>query len=177
MEELSCQVFGSKVILNGISKIEWRNIWFKLRSRWGAIIPKRFMGRKGRGRVAVISIEEYEKSLLALDEAFARLDTRKDEIDYRINRDACIQRFEFCVALAWKTSVRVLGLNATAPKVAIREMARAGLISDIQKWFEFIDARNRSSHTYDEGVAIEVLSAAKKFSSEGWTLMKGLKAR
>lgn len=71
-------------------------------------------------------------------------------------RDACIQRFEFCIELAWKTSVRLLGLQSRAPNPAVRDMAQNQLIDDPQIWFDFLAARNKTSHTYDEDIAIEV---------------------
>lgn len=110
-----------------------------------------------------VSVVELEKSLNALKEAFDRLKTRKDEVDYKINRDSCIQRFEFCIELAWRISVKHLGLNVSAPKPAIRELARAGLINNVEDWFAFLEARNKSSHTYDENIAKEVLEYALKF--------------
>ncbi len=121
-----------------------------------------------------VSVEEYKKSLDALNEALQRLDTRKDEIDYKINRDACIQRFEFCVELAWKSAIKSLGLTISAPKPAFREMARAGLIQNFDNWLGFLEARNKSSHTYDENVAKEVLAVLKDFLSEGRNLLKKL---
>lgn len=99
------------------------------------------------------------------------------EKDYKITRDACIQRFEFCVELAWKTSLKALGLPATAPKPALREMAQAGLIDDFDVWFLFLEARNKSSHTYDEDVAQEVLSVCQKFISKGQDLLQKLKTK
>ena len=68
-------------------------------------------------------------------------------------RDSCIQRFEFCVELAWKVSMKVLGLQSRAPNPAIREMAQNGLIDDTEVWFRFIQARNKTSHTYEEEIA------------------------
>ena len=65
-------------------------------------------------------------------------------------RDACIQRFEFCVELSWKTSVRAFGLEIKSPNTAIRDMARNTLIDNTQIWFDFLVARNKTSHTYDE---------------------------
>lgn len=71
-------------------------------------------------------------------------------------RDSCIQRFEFCVELAWKISIKMLGLETKAPNPAIREMAQNNLIDDPQIWFDFLLARNKTSHSYDEDVAQEV---------------------
>ena len=38
-----------------------------------------------------------------------------------------------------------------------------GLISDVKKWWEFHDARNRTSNTYNEMTAESVFNAAVNF--------------
>lgn len=81
-------------------------------------------------------------------------------------RDACIQRFEFCVELAWKVSLKVLGLEVSAPNPAIRDMARNNLIDDPQIWFDFQLARNKTSHTYQEEVAVAVYKEVEKLIPE-----------
>lgn len=82
-----------------------------------------------------VSIQEFEKALNSLKEVISIPKTD-------ITRDAAIQRFEFCVELAWKTSKKVMGTNTSAPKQVIREMAQANYISDVQLWFDAIDKRN-----------------------------------
>lgn len=77
-------------------------------------------------------------------------------------RDACIQRFEFCIELSWKVSMKVLGIDSKAPKIAIRDMAQNKLIDDVQMWFEFLLAHNKTSHTYDEEVAKVVYAEIEK---------------
>ena len=57
----------------------------------------------------------------------------------------------------------------------MREMLQEGLISDFQLWFEFVEARNKSSHTYDKKIAEEVYSNASKFLGEIDSLLEGLK--
>jgi hypothetical protein len=49
---------------------------------------------------------------------------------HRALRDSCIQRFEFCVELAWNTSIKSLGLDTRAPNPAARGMAQNVLIDD-----------------------------------------------
>lgn len=80
-----------------------------------------------------------------------------------IVRDAAIQRFEFCVELLWKVLKKKMGTSSVAPKVIIREAAQQKLILDPEIWLVYIDARNRSSHTYNEDVAREVFSKVQKF--------------
>ncbi len=77
-------------------------------------------------------------------------------------RDACIQRFEFCVELSWKTAVKALGLEIKSPNIAIRDMARNNLIDNTDLWFDLLVARNKTSHTYDEDVAVEVYTMTQK---------------
>lgn len=92
-------------------------------------------------------------------------------------RDACIQRFEFCVELAWKVSLKVLGLEMSAPHPAIRDMARNDLIDDPQVWFDFQLARNKTSHTYQEEVAIAVYKEVEKLIPELEKLIIRLKQK
>lgn len=103
-----------------------------------------------------VSTEEYSKALKSLEEV---LSLPKNDVV----RDATIQRFEFCVELAWKTARKVMGTTTSAPKQVIREMAQNGYIEDVQGWFEALEARNLSSHTYDEVLAEKVFEVVKKF--------------
>jgi len=126
--------------------------------------------------LATISVEEFKKALDALDEALAFSNTLSDK-SFEIARDACIQRFEFCIELAWKTSAKVLGSTSTTAKPVIREMAQNQLINDVQQWFELIEARNKSSHTYDKVVAQEVFNVVKTFPPIGRSLLKALEQK
>ncbi len=83
-----------------------------------------------------------------------------------IVRDAAIQRFEFCVELAWKVLKKKMGSSSVAPKVIIREAAQQGLLAEPTLWIQFLDARNLSSHTYNEDVAKEVFETVKAFLPE-----------
>ena len=103
-------------------------------------------------------------SLDALRKALVSLETAVVLPKNDIVRDAVIQRFEFSVELAWKVSKKVLGTSSTAPRVVIREMAAQGLITEPELWFEFLDRRNDSSHTYNEDIAERVYSAAQQFA-------------
>lgn len=102
-----------------------------------------------------VSLDQFNKAVSALELA---LQAPKSDL----NRDATIQRFEFCVELAWKTAKKALGLSATAPKIVLREMAQQGVISDPQVWFDYLQARNLSSHTYQEELAEQVYQTAQK---------------
>ena len=116
-----------------------------------------------------VSIQEFEKALMSLEKV---LNMPKTDV----TRDAAIQRFEFCVELSWKTSKKVMGTNTSAPKQVIREMAQANYISDVQLWFDAIDKRNITSHTYNESLAEEVFNFIKTFFPHAKELLIKLKA-
>ncbi len=125
----------------------------------------------------MISVTEFEKALLALKEALDMMDPKRDPIELKVIRDGSIQRFEFCVELAWKVSAKILGSSSTTAKPVIREMAQNQFISDPTLWFTFIDARNNSSHSYDEEVAKKVFTSVLVFLPEGSNLLKIFKSK
>ncbi|MDX9731323.1 MAG: HI0074 family nucleotidyltransferase substrate-binding subunit [Bdellovibrionales bacterium] len=112
---------------------------------------------------------EYEKAVSRLEDA---LNQNKNEFI----RDSVIQRFEFCVELAWKTSKKIMGASTTAPKDVIREMAQSGYIEDAQSWLFAIDMRNLSSHTYKEDMAEKVYGFAAGFLPQLKQLLSHLQA-
>lgn len=125
-----------------------------------------------------ISIEELKKAASSLEEALNLYQNASvGSIEKKAFRDACIQRFEFSVELSWKVSVKVMGLTTTAAKIAVREMARNQLIVDPQIWFDFVEARNQTSHSYDEDVAKKILEVAKKFPTEVHKLIQEIEKK
>lgn len=123
----------------------------------------------------LVSTEEFEKALSTLIEALDFADHVKNNLSqFKIARDACIQRFEYCIELAWKTSMKALGSQVKFAKPAVREMARADLIDSAEVWLDFIEARNNSSHSYDEDVARNVYSQILAFRPEAEQLLSRL---
>ena len=123
-----------------------------------------------------ISLNEFAKAVLSLEEAINLYhnSSRQSESIKKAFRDACIQRFEYCIELAWKTSMKILGSTVQAAKPAIREMARNNLISNPELWLQFIEARNESSHSYDEDVAQKVFKSIEAFHPESVKLLAAL---
>ena len=124
-----------------------------------------------------VSLNELEKATHALVESLNLYSNTKNSStpEALAFRDACIQRFEFVVELSWKVSMKVLGSNTRAAKPAIREMAQNGLIEDPHPWFEFVEARNESSHTYDEATARKVFESVQKLPTHANALLIELK--
>jgi nucleotidyltransferase substrate binding protein (TIGR01987 family) len=74
--------------------------------------------------------------------------------------DAAIQRFEFCVELAWKSlSLRLAsqhGVVLASPKPVLQEAYRLQLIDAELLWLAMLRDRNLSSHTHREPLAREI---------------------
>lgn len=85
-----------------------------------------------------------------------------------IVRDSAIQRFVCTYELAWKMFKRFQELNIGKSEFNVknlwREAGAAGIIDDVELWFSFHAARNKTSHTYHEGTAEEVYGKAIEFS-------------
>ena len=107
-----------------------------------------------------ISAGPFQK---ALDSLTKILKEKKTDIV----RDATIQRFEYTFELSWKLLKRYLESqqNVIEPSIKnlFREAGKLGLIDSVEDWFTYLDARNRTSHTYNEATAEEVFIVAKKF--------------
>ena|SRR5690606_8598538 len=103
-----------------------------------------------------MQLDVFKKAVSRLEEAI-----RQEKDDFI--RDSVIQRFEFSIELAWKTTKRVMGTATSAPKDVVREMAQSGYIDDVHIWLEAIDMRNLSSHTYKEPLAEKVYTFACNF--------------
>jgi nucleotidyltransferase substrate binding protein (TIGR01987 family) len=122
------------------------------------------------------SITELEKAASTLTEALKFADQSKtNDVQFRIARDACIQGFEYCIELAWKVSMRKLGSQTKFAKPAVREMARADLIDSAELWLGFVDGRNQTSHSYDEEVAKGLFIMIQVFHRELGKLIQKLR--
>ena len=78
----------------------------------------------------------------------------------KIIRDGVIQRFEFTCELAWKTTREFLldqgFTELNSPKATMRKAFSYGLIEDEEKWIALLNARNQTSHIYDDATAQEI---------------------
>lgn len=125
-----------------------------------------------------ITTSELEKAIDSLKISIQllqnSLNSAKNIDEQKAFRDACIQRFEYCIEFSWKTSMKILGSTTAAAKPAIREMARNNLINNPEIWLSFIDSRNETSHAYDEEVAKKVYKQIENFLPEAEKLLATL---
>ena len=134
----------------------------------------------------ILDLTSLKKGVSSLESAlvFARFedkfagltDNQKDVV-----RAGVIQNFEFTYELAWKFMKRWLEHNLGSAyidgiprKELFRFAAEQRLISSVERWFEYHDARNETAHTYDRQKALEVFAAAQKFLSDAKELLSNL---
>ncbi|MHB1286509.1 MAG: HI0074 family nucleotidyltransferase substrate-binding subunit [Leptospirales bacterium] len=102
--------------------------------------------------------------------------------DNALLRDGVIQRFEYTMDLSWKMIQWYLKHIAQIEESAIRtkkdlfrEAGRLMLITNIEAWFGFYEARNQTTHTYDPQVAGLVFEQAELFLPDSVRLLEALK--
>jgi nucleotidyltransferase substrate binding protein (TIGR01987 family) len=120
-----------------------------------------------------VDFEKLDKALGSLRSALSQ-PPRND-----LERDGVIQRFEYCFELLWKTSKRALksfGVESASPRSVIRDLARQGFITDAEEWMMLLEARNYTSHTYNEITAQWVFSKCSVFLLLAGELIQKLKA-
>jgi nucleotidyltransferase substrate binding protein (TIGR01987 family) len=103
-----------------------------------------------------------------------------------IVRDALVQRFEFTYEIAHKLMRRYIAENALPPEV-VSGMNLADIIrvdnenhlleQDWPRWKGFRDMRGRTSHSYDEAIAAEVVAGIPAFLAEARYLRDRLRER
>ena len=115
-----------------------------------------------------LDLSSFEKALSSLERGILR--SEQNRIDEEL-RDAVIQRFEYTYELAWKMTKRQIEQDSASPaevdaysfKDLMRVAHERALIDDPVVWFGYRDARNKTSHGYDEENAKVVYKAALEF--------------
>jgi len=101
-------------------------------------------------------------------------------IDSDLLKAGCIQYFEFCFELAWKTIKRFAqdeGQNeCNSPKAALKQAFSNGWIDDEKTWLDMLTARNRMSHTYNAQDALVVFNSLDSYLAALQALLEKLKA-
>jgi len=128
--------------------------------------------------------------LSSLDNVVQRLDEglvryQSDTTDTQI-RDGLIRRFVFTYDLSHKTLHRFLEATAANPteldEADFQDLIRAAneqglLMGAWPQWRVYRDMRSKTSHTYDEEVALKVVSGIPAFLKEAQFLLCQLEQR
>ena len=113
------------------------------------------------------------------EERMAPLDTETREVV----RMGVVQGFEMAYEVCWKFMKR--WLEAKYDPAAVGSKTRRGifllaaenrLIGNVQRWMDFNQARNETSHTYDPATAEGVFCEASEFLAEAQKLLAALEA-
>ena len=129
--------------------------------------------------IAPLDVTPLANALRQLDAGLR--DAERNSLN-ELLRDGVIQRFEYSHELALKLIRRVLetifgdNVDTMAYNDVLRTAFERGLISDVEHWFEYRAARNKTSHTYDAAVAAEVYRSARPFLIDARELLIRLHA-
>jgi nucleotidyltransferase substrate binding protein (TIGR01987 family) len=130
-----------------------------------------------------LDISALERAVARLEEGLLRYydDITDDQI-----RDGLIRRFEFTYELSHKFLKRYLESASASPQIfdamAFQDQIRSGneqglLLGDWPRWKIYRDLRARTSHTYDEAQALEVVAGIPAFLDEAKFLRDQLRRR
>jgi len=115
-----------------------------------------------------------------LQEGLARYEL---DISDRLIRDGLIQRFEFTYELSHKMLKRYLKSRAANPSeldsMSFQDLIRSGsehglLAEGWPAWRTYREMRGKTSHTYDETIALEVVADIPRFMAEALFLYQQL---
>jgi nucleotidyltransferase substrate binding protein (TIGR01987 family) len=120
----------------------------------------------------ISSFEQALKSLTNVLQSPAQNDLEKA---------GCIQYFEFCFELAWK-SIRIITANqgidnCSSPKACLKQAFAAHWIDHEEIWLDMLSARNRMSHTYNATDALMIYVRLKEYRQELENLLAVLKTQ
>lgn len=111
------------------------------------------------------------------------LDEYQKDTSNEFVRDACVQRFEYCYDLATKMISRHLSMVADNPS-AIKEMSfqdkireaysRKLVQSSWDTWWVYRDNRNKTSHSYNLNVVLDIMQSLDDFYLELVYLLNAL---
>lgn len=121
-----------------------------------------------------IDTEFLNRCILALDTAYFRLlKYEQKDIEYEIYRSAVIKEFEIILEQSGKLLKKVLKpyfhTSKAVDKLFFKDIFReAGLhglmeIDEVQRWCEYRDNRNSTSHDYGESLANNTLILIPQF--------------
>ena len=130
-----------------------------------------------------LQLDSLRKSIEALErsvETASRVDDSDEDLQETV-RSGVIHSFEVAYEQSSKMINRWLKENiseASAERITQRNLFRLGaenqLISDSERWMEYREARNSTSHTYNEDAAENVFREAAEFIHDAKQLLKVL---
>jgi nucleotidyltransferase substrate binding protein (TIGR01987 family) len=128
--------------------------------------------------MSTIQLDSLRKAVKALEIGFAEHASHPDLLTVR---DGVIQRFEIAMDLSWKITARVLrevygvqDSDILTKKDIFRQAAKYRLLDNPEAWFGHYDARNDTSHQYDNEVAERTFARARLYLADAQSLLQSL---
>ena len=130
-----------------------------------------------------LDLKSFEKALNSLRDVINVYNADKTNL---YMRDSMIQRFEYTYSLALKMIKRYFSISAFEKEnlegITFNEMIRTanrmGLLrSNLEKWTNYRQKSNMTSHTYDENIAKYVAEVIPDFKDETEFLLNKLKEK
>ncbi len=130
-----------------------------------------------------LDINPLLRAITRLQEGLDRYETDRSDLQIR---DGLIQRFEFTYEQSHKMLKRYLKWAASSPEdfdtMPFQDLIRFGnaqglLLGDWPQWKAYREMRSKTSHTYDEPIACEVVKEIPAFLCEARYLAEQLQAR
>jgi len=116
----------------------------------------------------------YKKTLEKLRDAIDEFDDEMTDLE----KEGMVQRFEYSFELAWKTLQDLFYhkgyLDIKGPNPTLKQAFIDGYIEGEEKWRKMKNARELTSHTYDEETANSIVISIK---SDYYPLLFQLKLR
>jgi len=129
-----------------------------------------------------LDILPLERAIARLQEGLRRVESDSEDDQLR---DGLIQRFEFTYEISHKMLKRFLEMTSANPaafdEMTFQDLIRTGnerglLRSNWTSWKRFRDMRARTSHTYSEDIAVDVVNGIPEFLEEALYLKNRLSA-
>ena len=130
-----------------------------------------------------LDLAPLERAIDRLNEGWDRYQRGGSETR---SRRGLIQRFEFTYEISHKMLKRYLEFASATPEeydgMHFQDLIRSGneqglLLGTWPNWKDYRDMRSKTSHTYNEELALEVVAGIPAFSNEAGYLRDQIKAR
>jgi nucleotidyltransferase substrate binding protein (TIGR01987 family) len=125
----------------------------------------------------VLDLSSLKDALLQLEKGILEY---KENQSSELLRDGVIQRFEYSHELAMKFMKRTLevifndSIDPMSFNDVLRTAAERGLIDSVEQWMHYRNARNKTSHTYNGTIAIDVYAQVEPFLQSAQFLLSSL---
>ncbi len=111
-----------------------------------------------------LKLETFRKTLVSLEQVLQRQKGELSKLDCEIIRDSTIQRFKFSLDTCLKflkeyiQEVKQVPIDVQSPRAVFRKAVDLNIIAseDLKTFFDIIEDRNRTSHTYWEELAEKI---------------------